>query len=235
MEADNTHTVSGRVYTRAAVDEYLERAAAANEQLRALIEQAHARRATAQRVAQQAKVLNAGSAIHDLQGELWRRRGEVEEQAAEMVLGAQQRAADVLRAARDDACDLLLRNDMVVDLPEDVEIDLTQLASEPTGTVPGPVFEPAVIAAPGNGSSGNGSSGNGSSANGASGNGSSGNGSSVNGHGTPEQRFSGLAGLLRRSRRELEQVEEADDEFLEFLRGALLEEGPLGPSPDAGA
>ena len=46
------------------------------------------------------------------------------------------------------------------------------------------------------------------------------------------QRFGGLTGLLRRTRNETDAIDVGDDEFLEFLRGALLDDAPLGPLDD---
>src|SRR6185295_14206832 len=104
------------------------------------------------------------------------------------------------------------------ELPDDVDIDLTVLAPSTTPPESHSVFEPVVVGAPGNGASGNGASGNGASRNGVPANGAA-------------PRSPGLSSILRRNRaRGVEPpADEAGDEFLEFLRGALLDDEPLGP------
>ena len=250
-------TGGGQAYQRAAVDEFLAAADREQRRLRELIDDAHARRAAAQQVARRSSAMTeqARSALQDLQRELSEQRREVEAEAARIVREGQDAAASRLRRARDDARALLFAHDVVLDAPDEVDIDLIALQRAEHGTEPMPAyasapplkmmsFEEAILLSSedddsGNGFSGNGFSGNGFSGNGSNGNGASGSGSSahtsgngVSGNGS--SRSSGLAGILRRTRGRtpVEQTDEGPDEFLEFLRGALLDDAPLGPIDD---
>ena len=193
----------------------------------------------------------ARSALQDLQRELSEQRREVEAEAARIVREGQDEAASRLLRARDEARALLFAHDVVLDAPDEVEIDLIALQHAERGAEldaraasAAPLkmmsFEEAILlsseddAFSGNGFSGNGFSGNGSNGNGASGNGSSahasGNGVSGNGSSTvvgscrdpPSHPWAHAGGADRRG----------PDEFLEFLRGALLDDAPLGPIDD---
>jgi hypothetical protein len=255
MESDVVTPQSGVVYKRADVEEYLDGAQRENERLRGLIAEAHQRRVTAQRVAREARALNARDALRSLQQELSERRRQVEEEVAAIVVQGHQRAATRLSDARDQARRLLLEHDIVLALPEDdVEIDLialaraeTDAASKPAPLLSSVPFDP-VGASAGSGLAGNGAEHGTAPANGSGSNGSGSNGSGSNGSGTaaadpavvtPDledgSRPSRLSGLLRRGRPRSDDppMDPADDEFLAFLRGALLDDEPLGPvDPD---
>ncbi|HEV2310385.1 MAG TPA: hypothetical protein VGU73_07670 [Acidimicrobiia bacterium] len=247
-------------YPSSAIHEFVLSAAEEQNRLEQAISDARARERIALRAAEETELTArlVRSSLHDLRREFGQRRLEVEAEVSVVISAAQDEAAAILAAARDEARRLagtageepgtrpqvapektyrppaappLAPSPSPAAEPDPIVIDLsrepdegavlTALRNVPPAPAVVDAAEPVVVPV-GAGANGFGVADNGDTP-------------AIDTAEGRRARSRGIGSLLRRGRTrspESDPAEEASDEYLDFLRGALLDDSPLSGGSD---